>query len=397
VSLDSLEQAAGAALVQHDPVQIDDQGLCHTLSPGDPDALAEALRLASQHAVALVPCGGRTRLELGNPPRDARVLLDMSGLHGVTEFDSSEGVCHVHAGTTLGTLREALRGSGWEVPLDAPDASSVGGALASNAIGPRCIGFGLPRDIVLGLSVVDAAGQRTRCGGRVVKNVTGYDMAKLYTGSLGTLAVIEGAWLRLRPTPEVVEVVELDLPGADAHVSGVEIARRHAVRACVLARSGEAYRCVVELAGDEASVRETSASLQGGHAARPASVAELDAVRRRQTEPSAGRMRFRIGTLPSCLGGVLASLARADVAHLAHPGLGLVYAIFESGQSQEAFRIVGDIAEGCEVCCEAASAERKKGHDVFGDLGGRLPLVRSLKERFDPHSLLNPGRFAGFL
>ena len=131
--------------------------------------------------MAVLPCGGRTRLELGNPPSRADLLLDTSALSGVGEFDASEGVCQVQAGTSLGVLREALAGTGWEVPLDVPDASSVGGALASNAIGPRCAGFGLPRDVVLGLSVGHASGEQTRCGGRVVKNVTGYDMAKLYT------------------------------------------------------------------------------------------------------------------------------------------------------------------------------------------------------------------------
>ena len=190
----------------------------------------------------------------------------------------------------------------------------------------------------------------------MVKNVTGYDMAKLYTGSLGTLAVLGSAWLRLRPRPEVVAIFELELPAETAHQSGVAIARLHAVRACVLAGSGGAvYRCVVELAGDEESVRESAAALAQRYAARESSDDALAAVRRRQTEPSAGRMRFRIGSLPSRLADVLAALSRAGVAHLAHPGLGLVYAIFEPDQCTGAFAIARDAAAGGEVCCEAAA------------------------------------------
>jgi glycolate oxidase FAD binding subunit len=395
VSLETLEQALGPGVAQHDPVAVDGLAVSHTAVPPDVDALAETLRLASEHEVAVLPCGGRTRMELGNPPSRADLLLDTTKLSGVTELDASEGVCRVDAGTSLGVLREALAGTGWEVPLDVPDASSVGGALASNAIGPRCLGFGLPRDIVLGLSVVHASGERTRCGGRVVKNVTGYDMAKLYTGSLGTLAVIDGAWLRLRPSPEALALFEFELPADAAHRSGVEIARRYAVRSCVLVNSGEAYRCVVELAGDEASVRDSAKALERLHAARPSSEDVLAAVRRRQTEASAGRMRFRLGTVPSRLGDVLAALSRARIAHLAHPGLGLVYAIFEPHEREGAFAVAQDAASGGDVCCEAAAPESKQGHDVFGDLGGRLPLVRALKERFDPKAVLNPGRFAG--
>ena len=151
----------------------------------------------------LIPFAGGTRVVLGNPPLRADVRLDLGALRGVLELDRSEGVCHVRGATPLSELREALAGTGWEVPLDVSDASTVGGALACNAVGPRTHGQGLPRDVVLGLSIAHASGKRTRCGGRVVKNVTGYDLNKLYTGSFGTLGVIVSAWLRLRPRPRV--------------------------------------------------------------------------------------------------------------------------------------------------------------------------------------------------
>ena len=105
----------------------------------------------------------------------------------------------------LRDVREALAASGWELSLDPPGRdSTVGGCLAAASVGPRALGLGLPRDQVLGLTVSLASGERVRCGGRVVKNVTGYDLNKLYTGSFGSLGVIESAWLRLRAAPRAL-------------------------------------------------------------------------------------------------------------------------------------------------------------------------------------------------
>lgn len=397
MSLESLESELGATLTRHEAFSVDDRGILCTARPAEENALARTLQLAGEHALAVIPRGGGTHLELGNLPLRADLLLDTGALHGVTELDASEGVCQVRAGTCLGDLRKVVAETGWEVPLDAPDASTLGGVLACSALGPRSAGYGLPRDVVLGLSLAHASGSRTHCGGRVVKNVTGYDMAKLYTGSLGTLGVITGAWLRLRPRPERVEYYELELPTAAVAEASIAIARRGAVRACAVASASGDYRCVVELAGEEVSVAECAALLRADHAARPSAAEMLDAVCRRQTEPQRDGMRFRIGTVPSRLAAVLAALARAEVAALAYPALGLVYAFFEPGRLQGAFAVVEDAAEGGPFCCEAAPPERKRGHDVFGDLGGRLPLLRALKQRFDPDAVLNPGRFAGRL
>ena len=173
------------------------------VSPPDGAAVSAVVRvLGEQRATALVR-GRGTRDSLGNRMGPVDVVLSTRALEGVDELDLQDGVVHVRAGTTLEALRDAVAPHGWEVPLGAPVGASVGGALATASVGPRRLAQGPPRDCVLGLEVVLGSSERTRCGGRVVKNVTGFDLAKLYTGSFGCLGVIESGWLRLRPAPEV--------------------------------------------------------------------------------------------------------------------------------------------------------------------------------------------------
>jgi len=190
----ALERELGPdAVLRHAPLEVDDLGVGATVQPADGEALSRAVLALGRLGLAGIARGAGRHLALGNPPERADVFLATDRLSGVDAFEPSEGVCHAGSGVRLGDLRARIGAEGWEVPLDAPDDASLGGALAASVLGPRSHGYGAPRDAVLGLEVVLGTGERTRCGGRVVKNVTGYDLAKLYVGSLGTLAVIEGA------------------------------------------------------------------------------------------------------------------------------------------------------------------------------------------------------------
>jgi glycolate oxidase FAD binding subunit len=320
-------------------------------------------------------------------------------------------MCQVRAGTPLSELRAAVRAGGWELPLDAPGAgATVGGVLAAAAVGPRAQGFGLPRDLVLGLEVALASGERTRCGGRVVKNVTGYDLNKLYTGSFGTLGVIEGAWLRLRPLPERTAVLEAAGSNLDGICErGLAAARLPSARAAAIAASARnptarEVRLVVELAGDARSVEHDAAWLEGQCEARPVESGALDQVRALQAaEPGSSGLRFRIDALPSHLEPALAQLCGVSATVLAYPGLGLLYAeVALEGERQAeevdaAFRRIARTARaaGGGFVCEAAPPWAKRGRDVFGEAPAALPLMAALKRRFDPDGVLNPGRFAG--
>jgi glycolate oxidase FAD binding subunit len=413
-ALRTLREALGPGCVREDEgARVDGEPLAPTLRPADAEALAAALRTLGQLSLACVIRGGGSRLDLGNPPRGASLLLSTALLTGVDEFDASEGVCHAGAGTPLAEIEKLAATSGWQLPLDPPGAgSTLGGTLASAAFGPRAQGFGRPRDCVLGLEVALADGSRTHCGGRVVKNVTGYDLNKLYTGSLGTLGVIEAAWLRLRPRPARVTLLEIAPDRlAVACAGALAAARRPSARAASLhsaeRRPGERpFGVVVELAGDEASVERDAAWCASELGATPAPADALARVRERQgSTPGEGGLRFRIAGVPSRSQATLAELWDAGAELLAYPGLGLVYAGFalagpeDPAAADAAFRCIDAVAEAGAgaALLESAPTWAKQGRDVFGDLAGLLPLTRDLKRRFDPAGLLNPGRFAGHL
>jgi glycolate oxidase FAD binding subunit len=397
------------ALELHEPVQVDGVGVRATLRPDGGEALADALRAIASAGLAALPRGAGTHCGLGNPPRRADVLLSTRELCGVDVFEPAEGVCHAAAGTPLAALRAAVTGEGWELPLDVPDdAATLGGALAVAAVGPRAQGYGPPRDAVLGLEVVLASGERTRCGGRVVKNVTGYDLAKLYTGSLGSLGVIEGAWLRLRPAPECVRAIEVP-PAAleEACQRGLTASRRSSVRACALLSQGSReLRGVLELAGDATSVERDARWLADELGGEAADAAALDAVGRAQrAAPEPSGLRFRLALLPSALAASAARLTGVGASLLLYPGLNLVYASFalegpddEPGAAR-AFDVALEAARESAgaLLCESAPLAAKRERDVFAPDSDALRLARSLKAQFDPDGVLNPGRFAGRL
>jgi glycolate oxidase FAD binding subunit len=325
-------------------------------------------------------------------------------------------VVHVRAGTEIAVLRALVRAEGWELPLDPPgEGTSVGGALASAAVGPR---FAQPRQIVLGLGVVLASGARTRCGGRVVKNVTGYDLAKLYTGSFGSLGVIEAAWLRLHPLPERSLFLAAALPeGAKGFEQALSAARRPSVRVAALvdralgaaidpATAREGSVLLLELAGDESLVKADLRRLverTGAHEVDEVMVDRLRSVQAGIFHP--GGLRFRISALPSRAGEVAQLLSRDGGAVLSYPARGLLYARFPVGLASDegavaaAERSARHAAEagGGGFVIEDAPDWAKRGRDVFGDPGPLLPLYRELKRQYDPQGVLNPGRFAGCL
>jgi glycolate oxidase FAD binding subunit len=371
-------------MLQHAPVSVDGAPVGVTLRPRDGEALSQLLQALGRRGLAVVPVGGGSQLGLGNLPRRIDALLSTERLCAAQPWDPAEGVLHAGAGERLGGLRARITAAGWELPLDAPDTSSVGGALAAATIGPRSLGFGAPRDAVLGLEVVLGSGERTHCGGRVVKNVTGYDLPRLYTGSLGSLCVIETAWLRLRPKPAALRTLELpERPTAEAVARGIDAARLSSARACALLGDARALRGVVELAGAVATLDRDAAWLAREHGARDAAADALDAVYAAQRQAPPGALRFRIPALPSEQAALLALLP-ASARVVVHPGLRLIYATTaEIPASSDEWR------------CEAAPPDAKRGRDVFAVPAGELALSRALKQRFDPLGVLSPGRFAG--
>jgi glycolate oxidase FAD binding subunit len=406
--LEALRDAVGeGGLQEHGPVELDGVAVALTLSPPDGEALSRTLAVLRRHGLAVAVCGGGSSAGAGNLPTDLDAFLSTRRLVGIEEFDASDGVCHVRSGTPVREVREALVASGWELSLDPPGRNAtIGGCLAAASIGPRSLGLGLPRDQLLGLTVSLTSGERVHCGGRVVKNVTGYDLNKLYTGSFGTLGVIESAWLRLRACPERSASCEI----RTIHVEGICRSAISAAR-CVSARAAAiasdratGWKLVVELAGDAPTVERDLAWLREEHSASDSPDGAIEPIRDLQAQvPTPLGLRFRIGVLPSRLEAALVELRHGGAALLAYPGLRLAYASFALDASLDErevaaiFRNVESVARGAGggFVCESAPTFVKAGRDMFGDLGSSGAIARALKQRFDPTGVLNPGRFAG--
>src|SRR5713226_9230799 len=171
--------------------------------PETVEQVSQTVALANQQGFTLFTRGGGSRLNLGGIPERFDILLETTKLTRLLEHEAPDLTCHVEAGITLAELQTKLATKGQRLALDPPDAqqATIGGILASNASGPKRLRHGTARDLVIGLHVVQASGEIARSGGRVVKNVAGYDLNKLYIGSLGTLGIIVEANLKLHPLP----------------------------------------------------------------------------------------------------------------------------------------------------------------------------------------------------
>ncbi|HEV3256722.1 MAG TPA: FAD-binding oxidoreductase, partial [Gemmataceae bacterium] len=184
--------------------RIDDLGPLPTVQPQSVADLGDVARRAAAENQAVYPLGGQTMLGFGLPPTRPGIGVDVRSLCQVIDYPARDMTVTVQAGITLARLQELLRTENQRLPIDVPraDRATLGGALATNTSGPRRYGFGTLRDYVIGISAVNDAGQEIKAGGRVVKNVAGYDLCKLYIGSLGTLGVITQVTLKLKPRPE---------------------------------------------------------------------------------------------------------------------------------------------------------------------------------------------------
>jgi len=415
-----LEDAARGPLHDIEPPR-SHQGAAVELivEPPDAEALGAVVAVleAARRPAALLGAG--TKAWLGNPLRDVRVGVSTLGLAGIDELDEADGVVRAGAGTRLEDLRDQVAAAGWLLPIDPPGrGGTLGGALATALVGPRRLGLGATRDAVLGLDTVLADGALVRCGARVVKNVTGYDMAKLYVGSLGTLGVIERAWLRLCAVPESTRVLHASLD-ADAAPQALSAARRLTARAVALLgepltravdglgdppRGDRRYRLVVELAGDAPATDRDAAWLSAEVGAEEAPATAIEALRDLQCFAFPIGVRARLHALPSGVPDAVAALERGGARVMVCPEPGSVTAWFEAGldEGEDPWwldRVLGVIDEArsvargeavVEVLPESARGRR----DVFGG-SPALSLMRSLKDRFDPNGILNPGRFVG--
>jgi glycolate oxidase FAD binding subunit len=373
-------------------------------APRDLDEAVDCMARAARERLRLAFVGGGTELGLGRP-REVDATLQTRGMARILEYAPADMVLAAEAGVTLAHVQATAREHRQMLALDPPwpERATVGGLVATGAFGPRRARYGAIRDLIIGVTLVRADGVVARGGGKVVKNVAGFDLPKVACGSLGTLGLIAGAIFRLHPLPEAGATVLV--AGATAREVGALLAGMRGAQlepsSVAALRGGEGrYDVGVRFEGFAEGVEQQAARLCA--IAPGERLADEGAFWRRHDEVRAGGpLRLKLATLPSRLPALdalvrplLAELRGGAFAWYATFGVGFVVgeALGGAAAAIEALRSAL-VAEGGWLVVEAGAPEI----EPWGPTPGSFGLMRALKERFDPESRLNPGRFLGGL
>ncbi len=188
------------------------------VAPDSVESLSATVKMASEQGYTVIPRGGGTKMDFGHPPSRADIVVSLARMNRIVSHEPADQTATAEAGITMAGLQAGLGERGQYLPLDPPhgDAGTLGGVLATNASGVLRTSFGTARDMVIGVRVVQADGTIVKSGGRVVKNVAGYDLNKLYIGSLGTLGILAEVNLKLQPLPAAGRMIIGSMPGISA-------------------------------------------------------------------------------------------------------------------------------------------------------------------------------------
>ncbi len=419
------------------PLTIDGRQPALALSPDSPDAVAAAVGMAAEHGAAVALYGSGTKVGLGNPPERYDVALRLHTLDRILEYEPADLTVTVQAGIRLNAVQHQLAAKGQFLALDPPHAAAatIGGILATNASGPSRLLYGSARDLVLGMRFATADGEVAKTGGKVVKNVVGYDLNKMHIGALGTLGVLLEVTFKVAPLPRQERTLWVCFAElAEAHgFSGRLYRSQLAPRAVELLDGAAARQCegpgdepwlvLLHAAGSPATVaRQVSDAEQWARADGATGYGQLDgdahadlwtAVRALPGRAVPGGVRLKIATLPTEIVAVWEVLERAarsadaTLTRLAHAGSGITYGLFgaktEHGLDLAAAATIVTAAQsvvlpsGGSVVVESCPVALKRHIDVWGPTRDDFPIMQALKAQFDPQGLFNPGRFLGRL
>lgn len=399
--------------------------------PQTVDELSEMLSFAMSENLTVIPAGAGTWLNMGNPPVRAHLILSTAQMNRVLEYEPADLTATVEAGCTLsGFNQQAAQHRQW-IPLDpfGSDNSTLGAVVATASAGPLRCAYGTPRDWVIGMQIVHAYGLTTRAGGKVVKNVAGYDLCKLYTGSYGTLGIITEISFKLfalPPSERTLVLVADDVQKAcalvalirasDAQPTAMELLSANVTTNGIeITTSSEGrYALALQFIGDDETIRwQIDETLRIG-AGFKSLILSVDAATRfweayRETEISQDwDLIFKLSVKPADLAAMIVEIQKylpeSPLSMLrAHAASGVIR-IHASNQALAWFRTkerpkrIAELrgraqAHGGNMVILRAPLELKSHVDVWGEVGATAVLMHALKEKFDPQNLLNPGRF----
>ncbi|HEY6042879.1 MAG TPA: FAD-binding oxidoreductase [Anaerolineae bacterium] len=409
-----------------------------TLRPATVEELAS--HITSLSAVALrsfnaglsptpiIPRGGGTQQHLGNFPRvesDKFVAVDTTRLDRVIEYSPDDMIITVECGMTVGAVQTVLREHDQFLPLDVPfpARATVGGSLAVGRNAAHRLRYGPPRDFTLGIQVVNADGAITKAGARTVKNVAGYELHKMYVGSYGTLAILTRATFKIFPLPQATSTLVVSVDNPDVQSRALELWNlANPPSALALASANLAGRfglhatkdwlLFVRFAGPKKSVEQGVRQVQFEEIISEDNFLWQTAPEIPHTlhvaHPTGIVLRIRapISNLRALL-STLESLTTtfqfpfSDVHVFGYPANSDLVVAF-SAEATPAIEFIKRLRAagtrlGAVIAIDYAPGEIKVALDAWGDTGQSFPLMRSLKDKFDPLHILNPGRFVGGL
>lgn len=404
--------------------------------PADLQRLSQVVELSHRWGKAVAPWGGGTQIALGNSPERLDVVVDLSRFNRVLQHNPADLTATVQAGITLDQFQHTLGMHRQFLALDPPlpHRATVGGTLATGVNGPTRRQYGNPTDLVIGMKVVQADGRVTKSGGQVVKNVSGYEMAKLHIGGLGTLGIIAEVSFRLTPLPaeEATVVAAYDSAG-QCLKAALSIFHGDVVPLALTAFDGTAnegmhavhlqgsWYLAVRLGGRpltlQRQIRECRDTCQQNGSSQVEVLREADGegVWRNladfgwdeRTTPVIGA---RATLLPTCVLELVETFGRstspgdlqpAVVSHPAHGTVLVQWSPDRQGLSiDDLTRSLRKVVEavhrlGGKIVIERCPPDVKSRFDIWDEVGETLAIMRRLKEQYDPKRVLNPGRFVG--
>ncbi len=419
VSIEELQEVVGEDNAREAGAEDAVEGVepSFVVEPGSVEELSALMKLAAREELAVAPRGGGTKTHLGEPPRELDLVVSMARMDEIIEHVPGDQIARVQAGVKLRDLQEKLSEANQMLGLDPPEAAAgatIGGIIAANSSGPLRLRYGTVRDLIIGITVVLSDGTVAKAGGKVVKNVAGYDLGKLFSGSMGTLGIIADANFRLHPIPEVARTVAVNLesPQAAGEASQTILHSKIMPSACELRWSGENKQLTVLLesipGGIEAKLEAASFLLKSFGDVQVLEEEETDAPGA-LSEFGEDEVEVKIGAPPAELAGVLESVLGAaerggvEASVTGHAATGVTFVRFTGGTDAEAdagAELVEELREiwsrrGGSVVLQRSPLGLKRKVGVWGPGGDSVGLMRRVKDKFDARGVLNPGRFVG--
>jgi len=382
------------------------------LEPANEQQLAAAMRAANDANLAVIPRGGGTKQAWGNPPTRADVVLSTKRLDKILEHVWSDMTVSVEAGCTVATLQQTLAQHGQRLAIDLlwPSTATIGGILSTNDSGALRLRFGPLRDLVIGATIALPDGTLASSGGKVVKNVAGYDLQKLITGAFGTLGVITRAVFRLHPLPKETRTISC-LARDTAEAQRLLLA----IQDSKLAHSALQIRFIensppqldVLFEATQAGLNAQTGKLRSLAAPVPTSESDPPVWKARQELFTAARddsnwsALAKITFLPAELAAAMANVSRTATANrlsvnAVAQAFGIAIVLLRGAQPNLHSALGAIRAEREGSAGSLAVLHRPEAMpqlDAWGTPGDSLPIMRAIKQQLDPKNTLNPGRF----